>query len=142
MRVERSILVHCPPEEVFTFLTRVENAGQWQGGTVETRLTSTGPVGIGSTMMHVGKFLGRRIEGTSQVYDYEPNRSFAYRTVRGLPVDIRYRFEPVAEGTRLTAIYGGEPGNFFRLAGPLVERATAKTLEGDLGRLKKVLEAK
>jgi hypothetical protein len=141
MQVESSIDIQRPIEDVFTFITQVKNAAKWQDSTVETRQTSPGPMGAGATMHHVGKFLGRRIENDAKVYEFELNRTFAYKGGGALPVDIRYRFEPIACGTKFTVIYGGEPGAFFKLAEPLVKRASAKLLAGDLKKLKQVLEA-
>lgn len=141
MQVTRSIIIQRPVSQVFAFLTDVENAVKWQVSTVETHQISTGPMGKGAVFSHVGKFLGRRIEDKGQVYEYEPDKMFAYRgKSAGFSVDIRYGFEPLAEGTQLSLTYGGDPGSFFRLAEPLVARATAKLLEGDLKKLKMVLE--
>lgn len=139
--VERSIVIQRPIEDVFAFVTHVENAVKWQDSTVETHQTSPGSMGVGATINHVGKFLGIRIKNTGQVYEYELNRKFAYKGGGTVPVDIRYYFNAIPEGTQFTLCYGGEPGALFKLAEPLVVRATAKLLDGDLKKLKQVLEA-
>jgi hypothetical protein len=42
----------------------------------------------------------------------------------------------------MTLAVEGEPGGFFRLAGPLFERAFKRQLTTDMQRLKDLLEAK
>lgn len=140
-QVERRIIIQRLVEDVFAFVTHVENTAKWQNATVETHQTSPGPMGVGATFSHVGKFLGLRIQNSGRVYKYEPNRTFAYKGGGTVPVDIRYCFESIPEGTRLTLTYGGEPGALFKIAEPLVARATARLLDGDLKKLKQVLEA-
>lgn len=141
MQVERSIIINRPVSHVFSFLTNVENAVKWQVSTVETHQISPGSMGKGTEFSHVGKFLGRRIEDKGHVYEYEPNKMFAYRgKSASFSVDISYGFKALADGTQLTLTYGGDPGSFFRIAEPLVARATARLLEGDLKKLKRVLE--
>jgi len=141
MRVERSITIRRSPADVFAFVTNVENAVKWQSSTVESRLTSPGPMGPGATIRHVGRFLGRRIENVVEVYEFTPHRAFAYRTLKGVPVDIRYRCDPDERGTKFTLVYGGDGGSLLKIAEPLLEAATARLLEGDLIRLKRVLES-
>jgi hypothetical protein len=45
------------------------------------------------------------------------------------------------EGTRFTQSQKAEPGGFFRLAGPLFEKAAERQLRNDLETLKDLLEA-
>ena len=53
-----------------------------------------------------------------------------------------YTCEEVSGGTRYTQVIEGEPGGFFRLAGPLLERAIKRQFRADLETLKDLLEAK
>lgn len=142
MIFEVSTMIRQPIEKVFEYVTNVEHHAQWQTATLEDKILSEGPLGMGTTIHHVGKFLGRRIENTSEVTEYEPNTNFAYKTVSGsLPVEMRYRFESVEGGTRLTLTAGGETGRFFKLAEPIVARSAKRLLDEDLIRLKNILEA-
>ena len=54
-----------------------------------------------------------------------------------------YTFEEVSEGaTRLTRAVEGEPGGFFKLADPLIERALKRLVRADLETLNDLLEAR
>ena len=75
---------------------------------------------------------------------YEPNRRYTDRAVGG-PVPNQewyYTFEQVSEGTRLTRAVEGEPGGYFKLADPLIERALKRQVRNDLETLKDLLEAR
>jgi hypothetical protein len=52
-----------------------------------------------------------------------------------------YTFEEVAGGTYLTRAVEGEPGSFFKLADPLIERFFKRQIKSDLETLKDLLEA-
>jgi carbon monoxide dehydrogenase subunit G len=56
-------------------------------------------------------------------------------------VDVRQTYEPEGEGTRINVVMEGEPGGFFKLAEPLVERAIRREMETNFATLKDVLES-
>jgi hypothetical protein len=58
-----------------------------------------------------------------------------------LLVEGAFRFEAVGEGTRLTTTLQVEPGELFKIAGPLFASQLKKQVEGDAQRLKELLEA-
>ncbi len=99
-----------------------------------------GPLHDGATFADVGKFLGRRIETTFHVTVDTPHR-LVYRSTGGL-VPHDWTFESLGSGTRMTLAVEGEPGGFFRLAGPLLERALKRQVRADMQRLKGLLETK
>ena len=72
IRVETSVHINRPGDEVFAFISNFENNPLWQSGQVEARFASEGPLRVGSTYDQVAKFLGRRIESTFEVLEYEP----------------------------------------------------------------------
>jgi hypothetical protein len=80
---ELSIVLDRPIEEVFGFLTNLENDLKWRREWVEAVKTSEGPIGIDSTFRLVGEFLGRKIPTTYEVIEYEPNRSAAMPLLAG-----------------------------------------------------------
>lgn len=108
-----------------------------------TQLTP-GPMQVGTQGRHTGKWLGRSYESVGEVIEYEPNSKWGYKSLSG-PYDLamRYRFEPVKNGTRLTMDAEGDTKGFFgffKFAEPLVMRAAKKMMNDDLLRLKQILE--
>ena len=142
VRVETSVVVERPVEELFEVVTNPETYSQWMPGCLGARQTSEGPMGVGATYTDTGRLLGLREEGTIVVTRYEPNRKFGVKTTSG-PIrgEGAYTFEPVEGGTKVTLAFEAELGGFFKLAKPIVARALKRQGEGNLAGLKDLLEA-
>jgi len=140
-KIEFSTDVNRPVEEVFAYITDPANLPEWQGGAIEGRLEESGPVATGSRMVEVRKFLGKRVESTLEVTQYEPNRRFAFRVVSGpVQFQVDHEFEPANGGTRIHVVGDGEPGGFFRLAEGFVMKAVERESKKDFASLKRILE--
>lgn len=143
IREEHEIVVNRPVSEVFAYVTDVSNLAEWQGGVVEARQVSEGPVGVGTRFTEVRKFLGRRIESALEVTEHEPDRRFSLNVASGpVPFEVRHTFEAIDGGTRIRVEGEGEPGGFFKMAEPLVARQAKRTFEHDFATLKDILEAR
>jgi uncharacterized protein YndB with AHSA1/START domain len=141
-KLEISTVINRPLEEVFAFVSNPENYPKWLSSSTEVKITSRGPVGVGTTFRPVVTFLGRRMEGESEVTEYEPNRVYATKSKSGpFPVENRSTFERVEGGTRITFTAAAEPGGFFKLAEPLLVRMLKRQFEGDFANLKNMMEA-
>jgi uncharacterized protein YndB with AHSA1/START domain len=144
MRLEESVEINRPVEEVFSYVANPENLPEWSGLVLEVHKETQGQPEEGDRFTTVAKFLGRRFETPFERRAYEPNRRYTDRAAGG-PIpdqDWTYTFEEVSGGTRITRAAEGEPGGFFRLAGPLLERAGRRQIRADLGNLKDLLEAR
>ena len=142
-REQHSVLIDQPLEEVFAYITDVNNNSLWQSSTLETEQTSEGAVGVGTSYRSVSKFLGRRIETTLEVTEHEPPRKQCVRVTSGpIPAISCYLLEPADGGTRFTQTLEAEAGGFFRLAEPLVARAYQRQMHSDMATLKDLLEAR
>ena len=144
LRSEESVEINRPVEEVFSYVTTVESQPEWATPPIEVRKDTPGPPKEGDTFTSVTKFLGRRFETPYRITSIEPNRQFSYHATGGPIPDQRWNntFEEVSGGTRLTLVVEGEPGGFFRLAEPLLERAVKRQFRADLGTLKDLLETR
>lgn len=143
MRVEESVEINRPVEEVFSYVANPENLPEWSSIVLEVRKETQGEPEEGDRFTSVGKFLGRRFETPFEVVSYEPPRRSSHRSTGG-PFEQEWTrtFEETAGGgTRLTQVAQGEPGGFFRLAGPMLEMAGRRQFRADLGTLKDLLES-
>jgi uncharacterized membrane protein len=144
MRVEESVEINLPPQVVFDHMANPQNLPEWSGLAIEVKDVPES-LTEGDTFTAVGKFLGRRFETPYERVSVEPSRRYTDRAVGG-PVpnqDWIYTFEERPAGTtRLTRAVEGEPGGFFKLAEPLIERALKRQLRTDLETLKDLLEAR
>ena len=137
-----SIEINRPLEEVFAFVSNPENMPRWSSTGSEVKITSAGPIGVGTTYRSVVTILGRRIEVEVEITEYEPNRSFAQKSKSGpFPVESRTTFERVDGGTRVNSTSVAEPGGFFKLAEPLLVRMVKRQFEADFANLKDLMES-
>jgi hypothetical protein len=142
MQYEVSTLINRPLAEVFQFVTNVANQPRWQSSSLENTQLTPGPMAAGVTTQHVGKWLGRRYVSKGLVTEFEPNSRWAYKSLDGpYQLEMRYRFETEPDGTRLTMVADGEDAGFFRLPAPLLRFFAQRVLQGDLDRLRKVMES-
>jgi len=138
-----SIVIQRPIEVVFDLVSNYQNSSQWVSGALEHHQLTPGPIGVGTIIRTRGHFMGRQIETTRTVSVYEPPVRYAFRSAyQQVPFSNTFVFEPVSTGTRLTATVEGEPIGLYKAAMPLILNLVRQQLEGDLRRLKKLLEAR
>ena len=101
---EKIITINRPIQEVFAYVSDLQNGPQWQNGLVEARRITEGPLGIGTQYTDVRKFTGGRLlESVIQCTTYEPNKKIVLKTISGSwPYEDTFLFESTGRGTRLT----------------------------------------
>jgi uncharacterized membrane protein len=144
MRVEESIEINKPPEEVFDYVSDVGNFPQWMAHTLEVRKDTAGPPQRGDRFTVAIKSVGRRFETPYERTSYKPNLRYNDRAVGGPIPNQRwnYTFEEVPGGTRLSRAVEAESGGILKLLEPLQKRAVKRQLRKDLQSLKDLLEAR
>jgi carbon monoxide dehydrogenase subunit G len=141
-KIERSIVIGRPIDEVWEFVHDIPNDRLWQTTLVESEQLTEGPMGVGTRVREVRQFLGLRIELAWEVTEFEPKTTSAIKGVSGpIPLSGRYRLEPVDAGTRFTVSGELDAHGLFKLAEPVFARMTRRELEANLGHLKDLLEA-
>jgi len=140
--VEGETTIERPSEVVAAFAGDPTNAPQWYANIRSVRWQTPPPVGVGSRLDFVARFLGRRLAYTYEVAELEPGRRLVMRTADGpFPMETTYTWEPAASSaTRMTLRNRGNPSGFSRLTAPMMERAMRRATTKDLARLKTLLE--
>ncbi len=142
IKVEGTVVINRPIEEVFAFLVNPDNTSLWQGAVLESKQTSEGPLGVGAKGQVTSQFLGRRSETTWEITEYELNRKAALKSTSGpVPYNQSATLESVDEGTKVTLVAEYEVGGFFKLAEPIVDRMVQRQAETDFAILKELMEA-
>jgi carbon monoxide dehydrogenase subunit G len=141
IRIEESITIDRPVEEVFTFLTDIDHQSDWVSLVEESHKLSSEPTAVGTKYRQVAKLLGRRLDATNEVTAYEPPHVFEFRGKSG-PAEVQMRFTLTEEGsgTRVLQSAEGETGGVFKLVDPMVARTMKKQFAADLETLKTLLE--
>jgi uncharacterized protein YndB with AHSA1/START domain len=81
-RIERTLTIHRPVDEVFAYLSDVAHGPAYICGQREAHTTSAGPMGVGTTF--TTRSVVRRTR-TYQVTAYEPSRALSWKTTSGRP---------------------------------------------------------
>ena len=111
MKIEESVIIHRPPEDVFAFLAIRSNDAVWMASVVESAWLDAdaghpaAAIGVGRRGRMIMKVPGRRAEFIDEVTEYEPGRRIAHRTVEGpIPLRIACICEPAGDACRATVV--------------------------------------
>jgi uncharacterized protein YndB with AHSA1/START domain len=142
IKVEKSIIINKPVEEVFNYVTAADNYTKWQSG-VTNIIEDRGPRNtVGSQFTEVRKFMGQEMHTTLELTEFVPNARWTAKVVKGpVPYEVNMTFQPVEGGTKVTTSVDGEPKGFFKLAEGMVAGQLEKSLTEDEQKLKEILEA-
>lgn len=140
-RSEHTIEIGAPRDRVFAWLVEPELMLRWIGGLREFHPLDPEP-GVGARSRQVVDLAGRRMEVESRITAFEPERLVAAELDgKGFHVDTRHALEDDGDGTRVRAeAHTRLSGIAGRLLGGVVERGAQRKLEGDLARLKQLVE--
>ncbi|HEX6255615.1 MAG TPA: SRPBCC family protein [Euzebyales bacterium] len=143
MELSATQTINKPADEVFAFVADATNNPRWQRGMRQCAWTSPPPIGVGSTYRQEARFLGRDVVTEFEVVDHDPGRSITIRSTSGpFPIRVHRAVKPVdASTSQVSAAISGDPGGFFRLARPLVQRLAQRSVTADYRRLKALLDS-
>jgi uncharacterized membrane protein len=143
-RVQSSIVIDRPIGAVFAFAADYRNDPSWRAGVTELTYLSDDPVGVGIHQRETSMLVGRRVVTESRVSVYEPNERVDFEYLSG-PYRVRgtRTFEDLEGRTRFTFALESEPaGVVQRLVLPALNFIYQRQLDGDLRRLKAVIEGR
>ena len=139
--VQSETFIAAPPERVWALITDLERGPEWSLATLECKLTSEGPPGLGCTYRSVSKFVTSKVVTEHEIVEWVPIRKIVSRVTRGGEATFTQLCEPEGEGTILTMI------NEFTAPGALPDFISEKlalqvtnTLAEELVRIKEVVE--
>ena len=142
IRVEHTVDIDRPIEEVFAFMADVENLTRWAENTIEARQTSEGPVSAGTTCTVRSKAMGRVMAHYFVVTEHEPHTRYAAKSTSGpFPMEMRYSLEPSNGGTRVHTVSEADLGGIARIAAPVLTGMARKQIAIDHRKLKAMLES-
>ena len=140
--VQTEIVIDKPRATVSQYAGDPTNAPHWYANIQSVRWQTPPPVGVGSRLDFVARFLGRTLAYTYEVIEYGPDR-LVMRTAEGpFPMETTYTWTSIDDTrTRMTLRNRGEPTGFARVAAPMMASAMRRANEKDLARLKRILES-
>ncbi|HKQ50919.1 MAG TPA: SRPBCC family protein [Pyrinomonadaceae bacterium] len=142
IKVEKSVTVNRPPEEVYRFWRDFQNLPRFMN-----HLESVTDLGNGRSHWVAKAPAGKTVEWDAEVYNEKENELIAWRSLEGADVDNAgsVRFEPAPEGrgttVRVTLKYDPPAGKIGSLIAKLWGEEPSQQIEEDLRRFKQVMEA-
>ena len=136
-------VIRRPVAEVAAFAGDPTNAPEWYVNIDTVEWQTPPPVGVGSRMAFIARFLGRRLAYTYEVTELVPRERLVMRTADGpFPMETTYTWQPLdADATRMTLRNRGRPAGFSALVGPFMAGAMRRANTKDLAALRVRLEA-
>jgi hypothetical protein len=117
---------------------------EWIGGVDRIELVTEPPIREGSQVRRFGGFMGRPIRWLMRVEALDPARHLGMHALESpFPMDVDYGLEPIDGGRRTRAsirVRGDAVGMYGAMPGPLMGWMVRRSVQGDLKRLKKIVE--
>jgi uncharacterized membrane protein len=143
MKVEQSVFVNLPAEEIFAYLSNLENLADWSGVVISARKISSGDMLVGTTVRCTIRILGRWFDSTYEIVECVPDRYLSFKSITSVaPSLICYQLEPLeGSGTNVSVeeiIHF--TGGYLGFAETVITRVINRQIANDLQTLKDLLE--
>lgn len=139
MKVKHTVIIQRQIDEVFAFVTNLENETRWQSEIQS--VTLEGPLQQGSSFREVRTTWGRRYEWHFRITEFDPPHRITIATITGtMPYRGSRIFTTVPGGTQVTEEGELQTSGWLRLLDPLLERLARKPLVTAYQNLKNLLE--
>jgi hypothetical protein len=138
---QNTVTIRRPIEDVFGFLADFQNIPTWNYAILQTKKTSPGPVGVGTTYRQIRSLPSRSEEGFQVTMFQPPSRLEVHGEVGPFTATIGYLLVPLGDGTRLTNTVGLQPASVpLQLLAPLAASRVKTAVAANLDTLKQLLE--
>jgi uncharacterized membrane protein len=144
MKVEQSVIINLPAEEIFSYMSNLENLADWSGVVISARKISSDEMLVGTTVRCTIRILGRWLDTTYEIIECVTSRYLTIKSITGVaPSLIYYRFEPVEGGGTNVSVeeFIHFTGGFLGFAETVITSVIRRQLAHDLLTLKDLLEA-
>ncbi|MFF0410548.1 SRPBCC family protein [Kitasatospora sp. NPDC004745] len=139
IRVQRTLTLDRPRQEVLRYLADFTNTRQWDPGTVRCERLDSGPVAEGSTWRNVSRFRGRESELLYRLEHLSPDRLVFVGRNRTVTATDDITLATTGTGTVLTYRAQLQFNGLARLAAPLLRREFERLADAVAARLPVVL---
>ncbi len=139
--IEHSVIINRPADEIWKFMSKIEDIPAWDIGVVDARITSEGLLGVGSTIETRRQFFGRQRVGKVQITEWQPPRMAAFQMkLEQATATQRYLIEPLEHGTKLTVVAELLFNGWWKWVAPVMARMLKRDESGDLANIKRIME--
>ncbi len=142
INVRGSVDIARPLDEVFAYMTRLDELPKWLDGVREAKPLSPDPTAIGSRVCHTNEFMGRTFESVFEVLEWHDNERTVFKVISGpLRGESTQKFEPIGTAaTRVTIEVVGDGTGALKLGNFIAKRAAQRQVDRSLDNVKALLE--
>jgi hypothetical protein len=142
VRHEMIVVIDRPIEEVWAFMADVFNVPRLRGQTLAIRMTSAGPVGVGSTLQARMTIFGFETRMDAVITEWEAPRVMAFSAkMRPGAATVRQTLEPMGRATKVVRMVELDLRPPFRLIWPILGPMTRRRWDRSTRNLKQLVEA-
>jgi uncharacterized protein YndB with AHSA1/START domain len=138
-RIATSIAIERSREEVFDYLTDLDNAGQWATGLVD--VSYDGALRQGAVGSDTRKMGGKQIVMPWTITAFQPPSRITFEYGAPFTATVDFTFEASGGTTVVTCTADLRPRGFWRLLSPLMVREGQKTDQAQFEKVKHILES-
>lgn len=135
-----AVHIDAPISEVFDYLADARNEPEWLPGASGVELSSSEPIGPGSTFVGAYARAGT-VRVVITTFD-RPHRLTLHGEAKGMSFDDAIELADDGTGTQLRAVMRTQPKGLFRLVAPLMGRVISRQFQDNWEHLRQVLEGR
>lgn len=143
--IKFTTVIHQPVERVVAFARDPQKLHIWQPDALESVPLPPESGGDGARYINKARgWAGLTLEVTEDAREILPGRRYVMQSRERhgwITGQSQWDYEPVSDGTRVTVQHDVALHGWLRLLGPVFMAGARSKVEGDLARLKKILEA-
>lgn len=142
MRCESTVRIGKSPGEVLPWLLEADKVPAWMSGLQVYEPLEPGPLHVGSRIRQELVVSGQHLRFELEVAELEPPRRVVLRFEgSGFKAANEYSVAEADGGSQVTWVISGDTTSFkARLIAPMVQAKLQEKLDGDLARLRALLE--
>jgi len=142
-KIERSITINAPVENVFAYINDPELNPEWLPSMLEVKDVNITEQGVGSHFKWVYKMAGIRINGETTTLEHVPNQRIVVQSKVGINSKWSWTFEPYDNGTRLSLVleYTVPVPVLGKLAEAVVLKQNEKEADAAMANIKAKMES-
>ena len=135
--------IRRPRDRVAAYAGDPGNAPEWYANIDSVDWQTPPPMGVGSRLAFVARFLGRRIEYVYEIVELVPGERLVMQTDgKPFPMRTTYEWEGVDGGTRMALRNTGKPTGFAAVGARPMAAAMRSAMTKDLARIRTILETR
>lgn len=143
MRVQGSIVIERPIEEVFDFVADESNEPQYNVQMTRADKVTPGPIGVGTKFHAVMTGVGGAADMTIEFIEFSrPRRIVETTRLSNMDINGALYFEPVPKGTCMTWVWDLRPRGFLKFLGPIMGRLGDRQERTIWSGLKRLMESR